>query len=71
MLPRGYTYDIGKVIIRKIDADGNSIVSINNNPILDTLEYRVDFDDVDISKLTEMLLQSPCMMFLIILEISI
>ena len=44
MFPRGSSYANGKVIGQKRDADGNSVGSKNGNSILDTREYRVDFD---------------------------
>ena len=43
MLTRGNIYSIWKVIGRKIDADGDAIGKTNNNPIIDTCEYRVGF----------------------------
>ena len=49
MFPRGSSYANGKVIGRKRDADGNSVGSKNGNSILDTREYRVDFDDEEVS----------------------
>ena len=56
VLPIGNRYGTGKVIGRKRDADGNIVGRINNNPILDTREYRVEFDDEEVSKLTENLI---------------
>ena len=53
MFPSGNSHARGKVIGRKRDADGNSIGRKNYNPILDTREYRVDFDDGEVSELTE------------------
>ena len=53
MLPRGNSYARGKVIGRKRDADGNDVGRSNDNPILDTREYSVEFDDGEVSKLTE------------------
>ena len=52
MLPRENSYTRGKVIVWKRDADWDSIGSSNDNPILDTREYSVDFDDGEVSKLT-------------------
>ena len=49
MLPRGNSYAIGKVIGRKIDSYENAVRRTNDNPILDTREYRVDFDDGEVS----------------------
>ena len=45
MLPRGNSYARGKFIGQKRDADGNYVGRENDNPILDTREYRVVFDD--------------------------
>ena len=53
MLPRGNKYSRGKFIVQKRDADGNTVGRTNNNPILDKREYRVEFDDGEVSKLTE------------------
>ena len=52
MLPRGNSYARVKVIGRKRDADGNAVGRYNDNPILDTREYSVEFDDGEISELT-------------------
>ena len=38
MFPRGNSYVRGKVIGRKIDADGNAVGRSNDNPILDARE---------------------------------
>ena len=51
MLSKGNDYSIGKAIKRKRNSDGNAIGRINNNLILDTREYPVDFDDGKISEL--------------------
>ena len=53
MLPRGKSYARGNVIGRKRDAYGNAVGRSNDNPILDTREYSVEFDDGEVSKLTE------------------
>ena len=53
MLPRGNSYVRGEVIGQKIDADGNDVGRENDNPILDTREYRIGFDDGEVIKLTE------------------
>ena len=45
MLSIGGTYDRGKVISGKIYSYGNSVGRRNDNSILDTHEYRVEFDD--------------------------
>ena len=51
MLPRGDSYARGKFIGQKRDADRNVIGRENYNPILNTREYCVDFDDVKVSEL--------------------
>ena len=51
MLPRGNSYANEKVIGRKREADGNSVGSKNDNPILDTREYRVESYDGEVRKL--------------------
>ena len=52
MLPRGGTLARGQVTERKRDHEGNVIGRYNANPILDTLEYEVKFEDGDVTKLT-------------------
>ena len=52
MLTIGDTYDRGKVIRGKRYSDGNSVGRRNDNSILDTHEYRVEFDDGWVSKMT-------------------
>ena len=52
MLTRGNIYDRGKVMGRKIDADGNEVVRTNDNPILDTREYCDEFDYEEVNELT-------------------
>ena len=52
MLPRGNSYARGKVIVRKRDVDGNAVGRSNYNPILDTREFNVKFDDGEVSELT-------------------
>ena len=49
MFPRGNSYARGKAIGRKRDAESNVIGRTNENPILDTSEYHVDFDDGEVS----------------------
>ena len=44
VFPRGNIYTIGKVIGWKRYEYGNTVVRTNDNPILDTREYHVDFD---------------------------
>jgi hypothetical protein len=45
MLPRGGEVLKAQVVARKRDANGNPVGRANNNPILDTREYEVEFDD--------------------------
>jgi hypothetical protein len=45
MLPKGDILTSAKVVARKRDADGNPIGIANQNPILDTLIYEVQFPD--------------------------
>ena len=52
MLPRGNIYTRGTVIGRKIDASVNAVGRRNDNPIIDTREYRIEFDYVEVSELT-------------------
>ena len=52
MLPKENSYARGKIIGQKRDADGNYVGRINDNPILDTREYRVEFDGGEVIKLT-------------------
>jgi hypothetical protein len=52
LLPRGGTMARGRVTNRKRDIDGNLKGIANANPILDTREYVVTFDDGDITELT-------------------
>jgi hypothetical protein len=42
----------GRVTVQKHDQDGNPIGLANDNPILDTLSYIVNFDDGDQTELT-------------------
>ena len=51
MLPRGESYSRGKFIGRKRDAYGNTVGRSNDNSILDTREYSVEFDDGEVSEL--------------------
>ena len=53
MLPRGNSYARGKVIGWKIDADRNASGRTNDKPILKMREYCVEFDDGEVSELTE------------------
>ena len=45
MLPRDGTLARGRVTERKHDHEGNVIGRSNANPILDTREYEVKFED--------------------------
>ena len=51
VLTRGNSYAIKKVIGRKRDSDGDAVGRMNYKPILDTHEYRVEFDDGEVSEL--------------------
>jgi hypothetical protein len=51
-LPLGGILKNGRVASRKRDADGNPARLSHDNPILDTREYVVQFDDGDATKLT-------------------
>ena len=52
ILPRGGTFTRGRVIERKRDHGGNVIGRSKANPILDTREYGVKFEDGDVTELT-------------------
>jgi hypothetical protein len=52
MLPKGGVLVKGCVTARKRDRDGNPVGHANDNPILDTRSYIVDFDDGDQTELT-------------------
>jgi hypothetical protein len=52
MLPEGGVLVKGHVTARKRDRDGNPVGHANDNPILDTRSYIVDFDDGDQTELT-------------------
>ena len=52
MLPKGGVLVKGQVTARKRDWDGNPIGCANDNPILDTRSYIVEFDDGDQTELT-------------------
>ena len=51
MLPLGGTLARGRVTERKRDAEGNVSGTANANPILDTREYRVEFENGEVSEL--------------------
>jgi hypothetical protein len=52
LFPKGRTMTKGRVTARKRVADGNPKGRANPNPILDTREYTVTFDDGDVTDLT-------------------
>jgi hypothetical protein len=52
MLPKGGVLVKGHVTVCKGDQDGNPIGCANDNPILDTRSYIVDFNDGDQTELT-------------------
>jgi hypothetical protein len=51
MLPEGGVMVKGRVTARKHNQDGNPVGCANDNPILDTRTYIVDFDDGDQTQL--------------------
>ena len=52
LFPKGGTMTKGRATAQKRDTDGNPKGRANPNPILDTCEYTVTFDDGDVTKLT-------------------
>jgi hypothetical protein len=52
MLPKGSIMVKGRMTASKRDWDGNPVGRANDNPILDTRSYIVDFDDGDQTKLS-------------------
>ena len=52
LFPKGGTMTKGRVTARKRDTNGNPKRRTNPNPILDTREYTVIFDDGDVTDLT-------------------
>jgi len=52
LLPHNDTLARGRVTKRKRDLDDNVVGRANANPILDTREYVVEFDDGEVSELT-------------------
>ena len=52
LFPKGGTMTRGCITAQKRDADGNPKGHANSNPILDTHEYTVAFDDGDVTDLT-------------------
>jgi hypothetical protein len=57
-IPRGESMVKGRVKSCKRDADGNPIGQADANPILDTREYIVEFEDGDEAELTVNLIAS-------------
>jgi len=57
-IPRGGSMVKGRVKSCKRGADGNPIGRADANPILDTREYIVEFEDCDEAKLTANLIAS-------------
>ena len=51
LLPRGDKMARGQVICKKCDANGNPIGRSNQNPILDTQLYEVDFQGGEMTEL--------------------
>lgn len=51
-LPRGDRMAVGRVAKRKRDDDDNPVGRANANPILDTREYVVEFEDGEVTELT-------------------
>ncbi len=49
LFPKGGTMSRGRVTTRKRDSDGNPKGRANDNPIHDTREYTVTFDDGDVT----------------------
>jgi hypothetical protein len=47
LLPKGDKYKVEKVVQSKVDEDGKPKGLSNDNPILDTKEYEVEFADGD------------------------
>ncbi len=52
MLPKGSEMVKGHVTARKRDGEGNPVGHANDNPILDTRSYIINFDDGDQTELT-------------------
>jgi hypothetical protein len=52
LFPKGGTMTKGRITARKRDADSNPKGRANTNPILDTREYTVTFNDGDVTDLT-------------------
>ena len=51
-ISKGGSLARGRVKSRKRDADGNLTGRANDDPVLDTRVYNVEFDDSDVTKLT-------------------
>ena len=52
MLPSGSKISRGRVTVRKRHIDGNTSGRASDNPILDTREYTVKFEDGEVTELT-------------------
>ena len=52
MLPRSASLERGRVVSRKRDADGNPVGNADTNPILDSCQYEVLFDNGEVTELT-------------------
>ena len=52
MLPRGGTISMGPVIERKCDADGKFVGRSNENTILYSRRYLVEFEYVEVNEFT-------------------
>jgi hypothetical protein len=52
MLPKGGVMVKGRVTVHKRDQDGNPVGRANDNPILNTRSYIINFDDGDQTELT-------------------
>ena len=52
LFPKGRTMTRGPVTAQKRDADSNPIRRANSNPIHNTHEYTVTFDNRDVTELT-------------------
>jgi hypothetical protein len=59
MLPKGGVMVKGRVTVRKHDRDGNPVGRANDNPILDTRTFIVDFDDGNQTVLTDNMIAEP------------
>ena len=53
VFPRGERLSWAKVVRRKRDVDGNTIRQENKNPIIDNYQYEVEFNDGEVTGITE------------------